>query len=144
MSKENRGRKWFDLPFEQRVAIRALREARKKSINQLVWEHLVEQDRLTPKELARLVRGEAGPTIPKEAGAGPTIQSVASPRKRGRRSKFTEEQLRQALAAKKAVKNNSQIATILYRVNTPTDGQKRCVSTILKHHSAKLDSPSKK
>jgi hypothetical protein len=76
--------------------------------------------------------------------AKPGQDDAAKPKTRGRRSKFTEDRLRQARAAKDSGKTNDQVAKILYSTNTTTPGQRRSVSTILRHHDRKLAPPSKK
>lgn len=53
-----------------------------------------------------------------------------NPRKRGRPSKFTKEQLEKARAAK----SNREAAKILYGTAHPSDSQRRNVTNVLKNH----------
>ena len=57
-----------------------------------------------------------------------------TPRKRGRKRKFTRDRLEQARKMKEAGKRNNEIAKILYDTLTPTGGQRRSVSTTLRYH----------
>ena len=57
---------------------------------------------------------------------------TATPRKRGRPTKFSDEQKTRARGAK-AKHGNRAAAQILYKTNTPTDQQIRSVSTILNY-----------
>lgn len=66
--------------------------------------------------------GDAAQVLPKRRGT------------RGRKTIFTPEQLNEARQMKIAGKINNEIAKILYATNTPTPGQRRSVSTTLKHH----------
>jgi hypothetical protein len=72
------------------------------------------------------------------------LSEAPQPKKRGRKSRFTEDQLRSALVAKKSGRLNSEVAKILYDTNAPTPAQRRSVPTILKTHFSKPAPPSKK
>jgi hypothetical protein len=65
-----------------------------------------------------------------DAPSGPV---EPTPRRRGRKSRFSREQLRQANEMKSAGKTNQEIAKVLYSSN-PTAAQRRSVPTILSHH----------
>jgi hypothetical protein len=71
-------------------------------------------------------RAQAATVTP--AGAG-TIS-----RKRGRPTRFTREQLREAYAMKQAGQGNHAIAQVLYGTKTSTAAQRRSVPTTLRHH----------
>jgi hypothetical protein len=58
---------------------------------------------------------------------------------RGRRSRFTADQLHKAQMMKEQGKSNNDIAKILYQTSQPTPEQRRSIPTILKYHF-----PSKK
>jgi len=70
--------------------------------------------------------------------------TAAAAKKKGRPSRFGLSEIYAAAAAKNAGRPNNQVAKILYSTKTPTPAQRRSVSTILKHHARKLESPSKK
>jgi hypothetical protein len=63
-----------------------------------------------------------------------TPAQLDPPKKRGRPTRFTLQQLRQADEMKRAGETNNEIAKILYRTKTPTPEQRRSVPTELKHH----------
>jgi hypothetical protein len=64
------------------------------------------------------------------AGAAP---SEHEPKARGRKRKFSQQQLDQARQMKSEGKSNNEIARLLYGA-TPTEAQRRSVPTTLKHH----------
>jgi hypothetical protein len=59
---------------------------------------------------------------------------------RGRKSKFSPQQLEQAVQMKSSKKSNNEIAKELYGTTTPTSDQRRSVPTILKYHDRKSGS----
>jgi hypothetical protein len=70
------------------------------------------------------------------------INSAAqTKKKRGRKSKFPPERIAAAQVAKDAGQNNEQIAQTLYQTKTPTDKQRRSVSTVLKYWAEKKSTP---
>jgi hypothetical protein len=96
--------------------------------------------------------GSASPKVPRMAGtdteqtsqrnkpdqppdSDETVQvEPKTPGRRGRKTIFTQEQLNEARQMKSVGKINNEIAKLLYRTNTPTPGQRRSVSTTLRHH----------
>lgn len=58
-----------------------------------------------------------------------------NPKKRGRPTRFTRQQLRTAYEMKDAGEKNNEIAKVLYKTNTPTPEQRRSVPTELNYHS---------
>jgi len=73
-----------------------------------------------------------------EAVEGEGQRGIAvQPKLRGRKPMFSAEQLAQANQMKRDGKPNVLIAKCLYGVQSPTDGQRRSVLTILKYHSEK-------
>jgi hypothetical protein len=63
----------------------------------------------------------------------PTSHQELHRKNRGRKSKFSKEQLDQARRMKATKETNNEIAKVLYGPN-PTDAQRRSVPTILKYH----------
>jgi hypothetical protein len=61
-------------------------------------------------------------------------QEPEIPKKRGRPTRFTQQQLVAANRMKQAGKPNNEIAKILYCTSTPTPAQRRSVPTSLKYH----------
>ncbi len=69
-----------------------------------------------------------------ESSEEPGRTEPAAPKKRGRKSSFTSDQLEIARQMKKDGKRNNEIAKVLYKTCTPTPEQRRSVPTTLKHH----------
>jgi hypothetical protein len=55
-------------------------------------------------------------------------------KKRGRKRRFSSDQLQRANKMKRAGKLNNEIAKVLYETPNPTPAQRRSVPTILNHH----------
>ncbi len=80
-------------------------------------------------EAPRSSQAVSDPTSP----AAPE-QPLRAVKKRGRPTRFTEDQLSRAHAMKQGGQNNNAIAKLLYATLTPTEAQRRSVPTILNHH----------
>jgi hypothetical protein len=65
--------------------------------------------------------------------ASDTAPGEPARKSRGRKSRFSKQQLEKARQMKAAKKTNNEIAKVLYGPN-PTDAQRRSVPTTLKHH----------
>ena len=84
------------------------------------------QLRATASERAR----RAAPNL----GVNGDLLLLAIPKKRGRKRRFTPEQLDTARKMKNGAKSNQEIAKTLYKTNTPNSAQRRSVPTVLKYH----------
>jgi hypothetical protein len=118
-------------PSGDESAIRRLRL--RMNVTGLSEEWPIELDlRWTPEtrtlELAQDRTGAFG-----VRGVAPETPESKTPRPRGRKRKFTKEQLDRANQMKLKKKPNQEIAKVLYGL-APTDAQRRSVPTILKHH----------
>jgi hypothetical protein len=86
----------------------------------------------TPKVVhpAIVAVGQESTPLSGERGEGPSDP----PSKRGRKAKFSRDQLEAANKLKLEGKRNNEVAKILYATITPTPAQRRSVPTTLKHH----------
>jgi hypothetical protein len=90
-----------------------------------------------PRALPRSDLETARPSTDAEAtnisSRAPFEAEKVTPKRRGRKTRFTQEQLDQALKMKSAGQSNNTIAKVLYGPS-PTAAQRRSVPTTLKHH----------